>query len=343
MLSRLQIKFDETKSSAGQYSEILGIMASRSKGFAEEEGKSTLGTLTNLSKGFKELQETLGGILIPLFDRFAVALQNDFKWINNSLKGIKGFIDYFTGAKEEQVSVEEMTTGAILNAVEKRSQGEIDAEEEKQRKLKTINAREYVAKLELERKKRNITIDTQIQELLAIEAKLNKESELYKIYSQARISLELAKAQEIEAIETNMVGIIAENINSLQDMFVAFKNFVVQEVIRIIAKELVEAIGLAEALRVALIAVKTFTGGIFSFLGFQEGGVVPGLRGAPKLVVAHGGETILPTHKESPNLGKFGLGGDTYNFDIKMNGGDRKQAEFVADTIYRKIKRNKRI
>lgn len=33
--------------------------------------------------------------------------------------------------------------------------------------------------------------------------------------------------------------------------------------------------------------------------GFDSGGVVPGKRGAGRLVYAHGGETILPTHKES--------------------------------------------
>lgn len=31
--------------------------------------------------------------------------------------------------------------------------------------------------------------------------------------------------------------------------------------------------------------------------GFDEGGVVPGPIGAPRLILAHGGETVLPTHK----------------------------------------------
>lgn len=35
-------------------------------------------------------------------------------------------------------------------------------------------------------------------------------------------------------------------------------------------------------------------------LGFDTGGVVPGPRGAPRLAVVHGGETILPTHRTPP-------------------------------------------
>lgn len=38
-------------------------------------------------------------------------------------------------------------------------------------------------------------------------------------------------------------------------------------------------------------------GGGLDLLGFDTGGVVPGPKGAPRLVIAHGGETILPTHK----------------------------------------------
>lgn len=39
-------------------------------------------------------------------------------------------------------------------------------------------------------------------------------------------------------------------------------------------------------------------GGILgSIPGFDTGGIVPGPRGAPRLILAHGGETVLPTHK----------------------------------------------
>jgi hypothetical protein len=36
-----------------------------------------------------------------------------------------------------------------------------------------------------------------------------------------------------------------------------------------------------------------FIGKVGSFLGFEEGGFVPGTRGAPQLIVAHGGEYVV--------------------------------------------------
>jgi murein DD-endopeptidase MepM/ murein hydrolase activator NlpD len=45
--------------------------------------------------------------------------------------------------------------------------------------------------------------------------------------------------------------------------------------------------------------------------GFDNGGVVPGPRGAPQLAMVHGGETILPTHKTMPSTGS--LSGITLN------------------------------
>lgn len=44
--------------------------------------------------------------------------------------------------------------------------------------------------------------------------------------------------------------------------------------------------------------------------GFDAGGVVPGPVGAPRIVMAHGGETILPTHRQPPEaFGVVGGGG----------------------------------
>ncbi|MFG0329221.1 MAG: phage tail tape measure protein [Phycisphaerales bacterium] len=54
-----------------------------------------------------------------------------------------------------------------------------------------------------------------------------------------------------------------------------------------------------------------FGGGLIGGLipGFDTGGVVPGPRGAPRLVMAHGGETILPTHKTGGMAALQGAGG----------------------------------
>lgn len=53
-------------------------------------------------------------------------------------------------------------------------------------------------------------------------------------------------------------------------------------------------------------------GGLGGILGFDDGGTIPGPRGAPRLVLAHGGETVLPTHKQ-PMSDFTGGGGVNYN------------------------------
>lgn len=45
--------------------------------------------------------------------------------------------------------------------------------------------------------------------------------------------------------------------------------------------------------------VKGVKEGFGSLPSFDTGGVVPGPLGAPQLIIAHGGETVLPTHKDS--------------------------------------------
>lgn len=40
---------------------------------------------------------------------------------------------------------------------------------------------------------------------------------------------------------------------------------------------------------------------VSNILGFDEGGVVPGPKGSPQIIMAHGGETVLPTHKQPLN------------------------------------------
>jgi phage-related protein len=53
---------------------------------------------------------------------------------------------------------------------------------------------------------------------------------------------------------------------------------------------------------------------------FDNGGIVPGPRGAPRLILAHGGETVLPTHKTGAGV--------TINI---MGNVDRS---VLADTVY---------
>lgn len=65
------------------------------------------------------------------------------------------------------------------------------------------------------------------------------------------------------------------------------------------------AIGAIDRLKSAISSIPSpgdIAGGIGGLVGkipgFDVGGIVPGPKGSPQLILAHGGETVLPTHKE---------------------------------------------
>ena len=72
--------------------------------------------------------------------------------------------------------------------------------------------------------------------------------------------------------------------------------------------------------------------------GFDDGGVVPGRIGSPSLALVHGGETILPTHKD-PNAGS-----DVYNISVEVTGSSYSEADGVnlVRTMQRELDATKR-
>jgi hypothetical protein len=78
-----------------------------------------------------------------------------------------------------------------------------------------------------------------------------------------------------------------------------------------------------------------------NLLGFDVGGVVPGQIGSRRMIIAHGGETILPTHKQGFSMGN--------NITISMAGANisspgvaEAYAEMIGDTIMKKLSRSTR-
>jgi hypothetical protein len=67
----------------------------------------------------------------------------------------------------------------------------------------------------------------------------------------------------------------------------------------------------------------------WSLPGFDTGGIVPGPLGAPVPILAHGGETVLPTHKN------LGFGGPTVQFlgPVTIEATSRMAAERAAGDI----------
>lgn len=68
--------------------------------------------------------------------------------------------------------------------------------------------------------------------------------------------------------------------------------------------------GIGKAISIVGKAGSAVGGVLGKIPGFDDGGVVPGPRGSPQLVLAHGGETVLPTHKGPASTGGMNV---TYN------------------------------
>ena len=73
--------------------------------------------------------------------------------------------------------------------------------------------------------------------------------------------------------------------------------------------------------------------GVKGLLGFDSGGIVPGPMGSPQLAVVHGGETILPTHKQSMNSA------NSANITVNITGNEFVGEEGIADRIGNEIMR----
>jgi hypothetical protein len=344
-LSRMGLQIDETKSKTEQFDDMIKKLRVNLNGFAEAEAKSTLGTMASLGKSFNELKETIGGFLIPMFDRFAIALQNDFNWINKALMGVKGFIDYFRGAKEQQINYENMATSAMLGAIKKKSVGELQNEEETKRRLEILDAHQFVKNMARERKEKDIAIDTQLDILKSKRDSLNQETELYKIYADAVNSLEDERSTKIQAINNLLVSDFTSGISTMIDGSRSFSE-AVGDIWEMLKAQIINAISEMIAKWLVFQAMTGIFGAgagaiVGKIFGFQEGGIVGGAIGTPQLVLAHGGETILPTHKTS--IKNFTGGGDTYNFEVTMVGSDRKLADEVSEKIFDKIRRTKKL
>jgi hypothetical protein len=196
-----------------------------------------------------------------------------------------------------------------------------------------------------ERKEKNISIDTQLDILKAKRDALNRETELYKIYDETITTLEEERSTKIQAINNMLVQDFTNGISTMIDGSRTFSE-AVGDIWEMLKTQVINAISQMIAKWLVFQAMTGIFGGtVGGFVGkifeFQEGGIVGGEIGKPQLILAHGGETILPTHKTS--ISNYLGGGDSYNFTITMVGSDRNLAEEVSDKIFDKIRRTKKL
>lgn len=128
----------------------------------------------------------------------------------------------------------------------------------------------------------------------------------------------------IKRVFGNLPGLVVELANALaREGYEAGKR---------LADSIVNGIGnlagrVADKLSVAGVSLGD-VGRFIGVPGFDSGGVVPGPIGAPRLIMAHGGETILPTHKG----GMAGAGVNVY-IQGPVYARDRDEAARAAGDI----------
>lgn len=75
-------------------------------------------------------------------------------------------------------------------------------------------------------------------------------------------------------------------------------------------------------------------GGMTTYLPtFDTGGVVPGPKGSPQMVMAHAGETILPTHKKQSGIGST----INLNVNVGMYAGSEMEKRKIAKALYQSL------
>ena len=88
-LKAVGINFTDTGNIAGNFTQIMGGLRSQVGGFAEKEGQTAAGKAAILKNQFGELQETVGGLLVPALSSVVGALTPIIEGFNSLPKPVR--------------------------------------------------------------------------------------------------------------------------------------------------------------------------------------------------------------------------------------------------------------
>ena len=83
-LKAVGIDFKDAGSKSGNFDQIMGGLRDQVGGFAEKEGKTAAGQAEILKNQFGEVQEQVGGALMPVLKDLATKLTDVVKWVQNN-------------------------------------------------------------------------------------------------------------------------------------------------------------------------------------------------------------------------------------------------------------------
>jgi len=307
----------------------------------------TVGTVKLLAKGFLFLKGTMETTITILYGAFGL-LTGNINLTKTALQELKKeskittdsmILDAIAGGavwkneKEKEKIIQKQTNKDLLKAAKDKTDEETDLER-----------RKFIKTLDLQRRTTNITRSEQLQRVNNTLEHLQKESETYQLFADAKIELETANTEARLALLQQLEDKFAVGITSMLDGSANFAE-AVGNIWKSITNQILGYIGQIIAKWVLLNA---FTGGGVSILGaakkvlgFAEGGVVPGNLGDPQMVLAHGGEIIAPPQKLSSAITN-NMGGGTVVLNNPVFSSRRAFQEFT-ELINKNVKYNRKI
>lgn len=177
-------------------------------------------------------------------------------------------------------------------------------EDDKNRIIGTMNFRRQLRELDLTE-----VISALESELLEVSENEEKKKALHKALGEFKKELRVEEAVEVEALNDRITQLFVDGTKDWASAWQSFQSFIIDFILKEIAEEIVKTIGLGKALKAVLGGVTGggFLGVVGGLLGFQGGGTVPGPRGQPRLIVAHGEERITPPGRTTGQVGGNGL------------------------------------
>ena len=198
------------------------------------------------------------------------------------------------------------------------------------------------------------TINKQQEALESLRATTIEGTKAYQQYTDALTELDQQRAQNFINFQNQLASSFSGSItmmldgtkdfgDGMQSIWDDIRGFVLSALSQMIAKVIV-----LKGIMAGLNLIFPGLGGVLgNLLSFDSGGVIPGEIGKPRLVMAHAGETILPTHKTaSSSSGMFGMR-DRFNLTVNVPmGTSRSQAKqigrMVGDEFYNRFKKNRK-
>ncbi len=358
------IVIDESIPKNQRLDAVLKQVAVTYGGAARGEAQTFLGKIQQMNVAWGELKETIGGFIIGPATGIITFWKDAIISLTSALKSTKELsggnkqleyaynalrkaeLEYAKTSSEENRNKVEQIKHVIENIkklIEQRraqseddrklSWGDIERARANAIEKENLAADVNIKTIQLETTRYEYTIEKQKAMIDDLRKNTKEGTDAYKKYTDELIRLDQMKADKYKGFWDGMTSTVSSNISTIikthknmGDSIFAIWGAIGDYVIDVLAQMIAKAI----VYKGIMMTLGGPIGAGLGFLGFDEGGTVPGPRGSPQLIMAHGGETILPTHKTT-NTNFQSAPSFSINAPITINGNvDRDNIDEIA-------------